>query len=568
MDNVKKSCDQKSCFFSKKEFDLELFCRPQKIKNRIKYLFLSIMFIISILIFISPIYSATVDISHNSTNKEIQNLIDSAKSGDVIQFKNSTYNEISLIINKKLTLKGNGATIITNNSQGNNGNADNTNNNTFGFYFTKSALGSSLIGFNIISNSDYGVIVDSSSLTMTSNTINGGQNASILFKNSKNSNLKKNTFSNSQGYGIYIINSKNITINSNDIKDNIKSGIFIYNSIDMIINNNSVINNLIYGIEVVLSNITKIINNKIENNYDGISLSNTYKTNITSNDINNNKRNGINLNDKTEKTSIINNTISKNANGIQFNGKSVNDIIALNLIKEQHQSAWTDLDVFETGNGIVFGDNYDPSSSHTIEYNSIFNNGNFDFKNKPQFGVITVGFNYYGEGTPHLCPMMSTFGLTVKEINGIRSLFAGKVNTGYFLDSDGRVQPPSQSGTPTKPPATPSNGSKNANSGSNGNINNNIPQNGKSNGKTQNNTNNSIKTNTSNSQNSVGNSKTNISNSSQDSVGDSGNPLSKAYEVISNQVAKAMGENSILPYLILIIIAGIFGLGYLKKRKI
>ncbi|WP_225370252.1 hypothetical protein [Methanobrevibacter arboriphilus] len=61
--------------------------------------------------------------------------------------------------------------------------------------------------------------------------------------------------------------------------------------------------------------------------------------------------------------------------------------------------------------------------------------------------------------------------------------------------------------------------------------------------------------------------KTNTT-TNQYSVGDSGKPLlSKVYEVISNQIAKAMGENSILPYLVLIIIAGIFGLGYLKKRE-
>ncbi len=74
-------------------------------KNRIKYLCLSILFIISIFIFISPSYSATIKVEHNATNQEIQSLIDSAKSGDIIQFKNSTYNEISLIINKKINFK-------------------------------------------------------------------------------------------------------------------------------------------------------------------------------------------------------------------------------------------------------------------------------------------------------------------------------------------------------------------------------------------------------------------------------------------------------------------------------
>ena len=526
-------------------------------KNRIKYLCLSILFIISIFVFISPNYSATIKIEHNATNQEIQSLIDSAKSGDIIQFKNSTYNEISLIINKKLTLKGNGTTIITNNSKGNNGNA-NIGDNTFGFYFTKSALGSQLIGFNIISNSDYAVIVNSSSLTMNSNIISGGQKGGVLFNNSKDSKINNNNISNSKSYVINIINSKNINITSSNIKNNNDSGILIYKSLYVSIFNSSIFNNLKHGIELILSNNTKIIKNKIENNYDGIFLSNTKLANITDNLINNNKRNGINLNDRTEKSYIVNNTISKNANGIQLNGKSVNDIIKFNLIKEQKQTADTDVDMFETGNGIVIGDNYDPSSSFTIEYNSILNNENFGIKNKPQFDEVSVGANYFGDSGNHICPRILASILTAKlSASGEVHLFDGKKQTGYVIGADQRIYSAKKTGTPSKPPSKPQNtGSNNINtgSGSNGNLNNASIQNGTNNAKTQNNTNNPKKTNTT---------------TNQYSVGDSGKPLlSKAYEVISNQIAKAMGENSILPYLILIIIAGIFGLGYLKKRKI
>lgn len=523
-------------------------------KNRIKYLFLSIIIIFSIFIFISPSYSATIEISHNATNQEIQNLIDSAKSGDILQFKNSTYNNISLIINKKLTLNGNGATIISNKFEENNGN-ENDGNDTFSFYFTKSALGSSLIGFNIITNYDYGIIVNSSSVTMSSNKIIGGQKGSILLNKSTNSNLKNNIISNSQEYGLFIINSANIKIISNIITNNSKTGIFIYNSQKVMINKTSILNNNLHGIEVILSNMTTIINSTIGNNYDGISLSNTYKTNITENIITNNKRNGINLNDKTERTDIINNTISKNANGIQLNGKSLNNVIKLNIIKDQKQTSDTDLDVFETGNGIVIGDNYDQSSTHNIEFNTILGNENFDVKNKPQFDEIGIGPNYYGESTPHICPRILASILTAKlTASGEMALWDGKKQTGYVIGADGRIYPSSQSGNPIKPPNNPQNGSNIDNSGSNGNLNNPSLQNGTNNGKAYNKTNSPIKTNTTNNQN---------------SVGTSGKPLlSKAYEVISNQIAKAMGENSILPYLVLILIAGIFGLGYLKKKKI
>ncbi|WP_225370250.1 hypothetical protein [Methanobrevibacter arboriphilus] len=128
-----------------------------------------------------------------------------------------------------------------------------------------------------------------------------------------------------------------------------------------------------------------------------------------------------------KKSYIINNTISKNANGIQLNGKSINDIIKFNLIKEQKQTADTDVDMFETGNGIVIGDNYDPSSSFTIEYNSILNNENFGIKNKPQFDEVSVGANYFGDSGNHICPRILASILTAKlSASGELHLFDGK----------------------------------------------------------------------------------------------------------------------------------------------
>ncbi|MBZ9570643.1 right-handed parallel beta-helix repeat-containing protein [Methanobrevibacter sp. TMH8] len=530
--------------------------------NRIKYIIISIIFIIFIFNFISPNYSATIKVENNATNQEIQDLINHSNSGDIIQFKKGVYNNISLIINKKLTLKGNGTTIITKNSQDNNGTVINVN-NTFGFYFTKSALGSSLIGFNIISNSDYAVIVNSSSLTMTSNKINENQNGTVvggskkggvLFYNSKDSKVNSNTIANFGGYGINIINSKNIKISLSNIINNSNSGILIFKSSNILINNSSVSNNKNHGIEVILSNYTTIINNKIEKNYDGIFLSNTKITNITNNFINNNKRNGINLNDITERSYIISNTISKNANGIQLNGKSINDFVYLNIIKDQRQTADTDLDVFETGNGIVIGDNYDPTSNFNIEYNTIQNNENFGVKNKPQFDEIPIGPNYYGNNGNHICPRILASFLT--NING--KLIWGRVDTGYTIDSDGRIVPPVGPNTgpikPTNPTNPNNNGLNNINSGSNGNSINPSNQNVTNNGKIENNTNSSKKIN---------------STDSQYSVGDSGKPLlSKAYEIISNQISGSNGENALLPFLVLFAIIGVFVFGYLKKRKI
>lgn len=45
------------------------------------------------------------------SNTDIQGKIDNAKDGDTINFANGTYENTNLVINKTLTLNGNGATL-------------------------------------------------------------------------------------------------------------------------------------------------------------------------------------------------------------------------------------------------------------------------------------------------------------------------------------------------------------------------------------------------------------------------------------------------------------------------
>lgn len=533
-----------------------------KIKNftKIKHL-ISLSLILAFIIMVIPIsYSATINIEEGQNNEGIQNLIDNAQSGDIIQFHNSTYNEISLIIDKNLTLKGNGASILTNNSQGvihqNQVRNEVNGEYTFGFYFTKNSIGSIFEGFNIFSNSDYAIIADSTTITLSSNNIsenttNENQKGIILFENNKNSEIQNTKVINSKGNGIEIKNSINILLFSNNIVNCLKSGVFIYNSSDLKLEKNIIIDNLIHGIEISLSNKTFIINNTVENNYDGISLSNTYISNISQNNINNNKRNGINLNNKTEKTYITHNIISKNANGVQINGLSINLIITLNTIKEQRKTVSTNLDKDETGNGIVIGDGYNPSSTQLIEYNYISDNEGFGVKNKPQFDVMEIGANYYGEGSSvPFCPRILASMLTAKlSISGETELWDGKKKTGYNFGPDGIYSLSNNDFNEKNSDSYFSNSSKT-------NIN----------GKIEDNKNISSG-NINNTKNREDYIPTEYNSTYfQSSVGESGDSLSKAYELISNEISRAEGDNSIVPYLILIIIVIIFIIGYFKKK--
>ena len=78
-----------------------------------KYLLVSLIVISILGSGISSASAATVDVNAGLDNSQIQALIDSANSGDTIQFLGSEYDNIALVINKTLNLVGaNTGTII------------------------------------------------------------------------------------------------------------------------------------------------------------------------------------------------------------------------------------------------------------------------------------------------------------------------------------------------------------------------------------------------------------------------------------------------------------------------
>ena len=131
---------------------------------------------------ITDSYQITSDLS----NDDIQGMFDNANEGDTFEFTDDEYKNISLVVNKKLNIVSNKNSVVYSNGQiSQRANAMGIT-DTFGFYFTSNSCGSILSGIKLIaSNSDYGVIVDSSDKTIiTDNVIAGGIN-SVLVKNAK-----------------------------------------------------------------------------------------------------------------------------------------------------------------------------------------------------------------------------------------------------------------------------------------------------------------------------------------------------------------------------------------------
>ncbi len=379
---------------------------------------------------LAPISAANITVDSGLQSSAIQKIIDNSKSGDTLTFKGGNYNNVSLVINKKLKILASKNTVLYgNNSMG----------STFVFYFTNQSSGSALSGFNINTHSSYALILNNvKNLNITGNHIYGGDNAVIKVKNGYNINVTGNTISKSGGNGLIIDSSNKILIFNNLIYNNSFAGINITKSSNIYIKQNRILNNKFTGIGVYSSKDSIILNNLIENNGFGIYLANTNNMNIIGNNITNNLLNGISLEEITQNTYISLNYIIHNLNGIYMDSVSTNDKIIANYIADSFQSINTELNVFYTGNGIKFGDNYwGTDSKKNIKYNVIIKNEHFAVMGNMNGNDISVGANFYGTNDPHdtlTCPMVSTCMLKAK---------LEKTSQGYvlkFYETTGNIE--------------------------------------------------------------------------------------------------------------------------------
>ncbi|MDR0900801.1 MAG: right-handed parallel beta-helix repeat-containing protein [Methanobrevibacter sp.] len=283
-----------------------------------------------------------------SLSQQIQNIIDTAKDGDTIRFLGKYYEDLTLVINKKLNIVSNIGTTIEN--------SDTTNNlNTIFFINSSSSAGTTIIGFNIINDKGNGIELNNTkNIGISENNISA-KDSGISIEKSSNIDINKNTIENSSD-GIELRNTKNITIESNNINKNSNSGIVSYNTTN-----------------------TKINKNKINKNTgDGISTYSISKNMIIqSNTITENNQ-GIYLNSIDNSGLLIkSNTLSKNQRGINFGNQyrdSSNKDISSNVISN----------------------NYDKD---------------VDLRDSDYYNTLRIGSNWYGSnnlGFTNLCPKIQT----------------------------------------------------------------------------------------------------------------------------------------------------------------
>ena len=314
--------------------------------------------------------STNYQISSDLDNENIQTMFDEASEGDTFEFTEGNYNDVSLVVDKKLNIisKTNSKVHTSNQLSFKARNLGIT--DSFGFYFTSNSAGSVLSGIAIISSdNDYGVIIDSAkNVTIDKNVITGSKNC-VLVKNADGITLTNNQISKASLNGIQLQNVKNSIISKNEISYNKRSG---------------------------------------------IETSNIYYCNITNNTIHHNNFNGISMFNISSGNIIKHNTASENPNGIYIDSQSSDDVINANTFTYNRKDTDYELGAFESGNGLLFGADFKTakegdSSRLEVKYNVLAHNEGYQAKNNPDLPVFKLGDNWFDstdDENTFVCPML------------------------------------------------------------------------------------------------------------------------------------------------------------------
>ena len=147
----------------------------------------------------------SVDSSGGADSTGIQDAINNASAGDTINVYSGVYYE-KLVVNKSITLKGNGQPVV---DAGRNGDA-----------ITLTADGITLEGFTVVnsgrSQSDAGINVNSSNNNITGNNVSNNNYGGIYLDSSSNNTITGNIFVNDD---VIVSASYQNTVEDNKVND-------------------------------------------------------------------------------------------------------------------------------------------------------------------------------------------------------------------------------------------------------------------------------------------------------------------------------------------------------------
>ena len=335
--------------------------------------------------------SSVYKISSSSSNDEIQSIFDRLKSGDTVEFVDRNYNNISIVVDKKINIVSSKNSVINTAGSISDKARQMGIENSFGFYLTEAASGSLIKGLTFAGDADYPILIEGAdSVTIESNTIMSGKKAGIFVENSKMNAIRNNNILNAYD-GIYFCNVNTTKISFNNISSNKHDGMVLCGVASNTINNNTVKSNDLDGIHIENATSNRILGNKIINN--GVS--------------------GLRSEGFTTSNDISYNNISGNAINVYIDSTSKNDNITHNTLMYAKAKFNTYTGYDNTGSGIYFGDHFSSGKrvKITFSYNSIGFNANWDAKTDMANPSIEIGPNWYFDNdgnyvTGHICPMI------------------------------------------------------------------------------------------------------------------------------------------------------------------
>lgn len=357
--------------------------------------------------------NSVYNISADATNDEIQSIFDNSKSGDTIQFNDNEYNDISIVVNKKLNIVSTRNSIIYSSDSISAKASEMGISNSFGFYFTKLATGSVIKGLRFIASSDYAIMVEGGDeISIINNTISGGKKGGILLRDSKYNVIDKNTITKAYD-GIVLDNVNRTKISYNKIHSNINIGL---NMEDVFLNN--ITNNSIY-----------------KNGLDGILIKDAKSNSILNNNITKNGVSGLRLEGSTTRNIIMNNNISSNVVNIYANSLTNGDQITQNTLMFAKRAYGSYVEDDNVGAAIVFADNYQSAKQGNMlfSHNSIGSNDVWDAKSTMSHPPVNIGANWYFDNdgnyaVGHICPMVFGRAITADELKTLSMGFGGDEN--------------------------------------------------------------------------------------------------------------------------------------------
>ena len=255
--------------------------------------------------------SSTYDIKANSDSETIQNVINNMSDGDTLNFEEGTYNDISIYVDKSITINGNGATLT--------GYANPNENTTPEKVIIPTQAGGYGIG-----NYATLYVINTTNVVINGLTIVGqnpayGQ-AAVFATQVKNLTIEKSTVTG--GYwGIYLNSCADGTITGNTIQNQEAIGIINFGSARTLITNNKVVNAKNHGIDArhgTGPNV-QIINNTVIGSKEGIYLMHSKGHTASGNTIINCTTSSITCYGSGQIT-LTNNTMQKSRIGIFLGG--------------------------------------------------------------------------------------------------------------------------------------------------------------------------------------------------------------------------------------------------------